>query len=221
MDGAPPWNGTLMILPPLTSSTCSGMNSDELPEVDANLELARLLLGVGRKILERLVLERAVAAHEPCHGVVVDEGDRLQALVIEFALRAPEAVAPVQAGDDADRVAVVGCLHRQERVADHAAAARLVRDDDLVTGPFLQVLGENASRDVHAAAGWIDHDQLQRVAWKVLRLQGLQLGLDVGLALRDRGRQRQNSEHTASSIAIKRASFMFASSRCFRCRGFV
>jgi hypothetical protein len=75
-------------------------------------------------------------------------------------------------------------------VADHAGTAGAIIDDDPMIAPLLDVLGEQPGRDVHPAAGRVDHGVFDRGGGKVVGLEPDEFGFGVA-ALRRGGSDQQ------------------------------
>src|SRR5262249_23296292 len=77
-------------------------------------------------------------------------------------------------------------------------AAGAVVDDDAIAGPLLDVLGEQAPGDVHAAARGVNHGELDRLRREILRLELRELGL--GGPLRERRRDEKSCNQCSCDV---------------------
>ena len=103
-------------------------------------------------------------------------------------------------GHDAERVAV-GRGVRDQLIAEDAAGARLVLDDDRLAEPLLHGVGEDAADDVGAAAGAERDDDMDRLRRPVLRRRGL-----CGCDQAQRRGERQHLLFHESSLRRKYSS---------------
>src|SRR5262245_4082868 len=130
-------------------------------------ELARISLGVGDELRNRLGRNRWVHDHDDAaSGEGRDRRDVADKIEIEFLIE--RCVDRIVTPDHEQRVAV--CRRVHDRLgADVGAATRPVVDYELLAEPLRQPLADQAGRDVVRAGGRDRHDQTHRPRWIGLR----------------------------------------------------